>query len=156
MSANLYRWCLLFCCAATWHDSLCQSELTGFYIILERKKECVNTFRSRVEGLPLCLSKAPIIAQGDFESISDIFTDSVRHAKYINLKISREAHDKFLLISKKLPRIDLALVVDGTIVGILDNLESIGNPIPIYADFYSSDVEWVYEKLKKVKMGQKL
>jgi hypothetical protein len=108
------------------------------------------------EGVPLCLSKAPIIAQGDFESISNIFTDSVRLAKYINLKISKEAYDKFLLISRKLPRIDLALVVDGTIVGVLDNLDAIGNPIPIYANLYSSDVEWVYQKLKKAKLGQKL
>jgi hypothetical protein len=139
-----------------WCDSFSQSESTGFYVILDRKRECKNPFKSMNEGLPLCLSKAPIIAQGDFESISQVFIDSVKQAKYINLKISKGAYDKFLLISKKLPRIDLALVVDGTIVGVLDNLDAIGNPIPIYANLYSSDVEWVYQKLKKVKMGQKL
>jgi hypothetical protein len=134
-----------------------QPESTGFYVVLDRKKECNNPFKSlTIMSVPLCLSKSPIIAEDDFESVGTIHTDSTRATKYLNLKISKEAYARFLLMARKLPRTNLALVVDGTIVGVIDNLDKVGNPIPIYSNLYSSDVEWVYQKLKKVKPGEKL
>ena len=156
MSKHFYTLFLLILLVAFWCDAYAQPETTGFYIVLDKKKECTNPFKSLTISIPLCLSKNPIIAEIDFESVSTIHTDSVRSTKYINLKISKAAYGKFMLMARKLPRTNLALVVDGTIVGVIENLESIGNPIPIYSGMYSSDVEWVYQKLKKVKTGEKL
>jgi hypothetical protein len=132
-----------------------QSEPTGFYIVLGKKKNCVNPFKSLNTDIPLCLSKSPIVTKKDFENIGKIHIDSVHGTKYINLKISREAYSRFQLLGKKLPQTTLALVIDGTIVGIIENLQSIGNPIPIYSSIYSTDIEWVYENLLKLKIQDK-
>jgi hypothetical protein len=133
-----------------------QSESTGFYVVLEKKKECVNPFKSLTPGTPLCLSKNPIVTKNDFENIGKIHTDSIQATKYVNLKITKEAYSRFQLLGKKLPQTTLALVINGTIVGIIENLQSIGNPIPIYSSMYSTDIEWVYENLLKLKIGDKL
>jgi hypothetical protein len=134
-----------------------QSESTGFYVVLDRKKECTNPFKSlAIVTIPVCLSKNPIVTKDDFENISKIHVDSIQATKYVNLKISKESFARFQLLGKKLPKTTLALVIDGTIVGIIENLQLIGNPIPIYSNIHSSDIEWVYENLLKLKIPDKL
>jgi hypothetical protein len=134
-----------------WQEAYTQTESTGFYIVLDKKNECTNSFSSFTPGKPLCLSKRPIISQIDFISVSEIQIDSFLRAKYISLKISKEADARLRLLSKKLPNTALALVIDGTIIGVVENLPSVHNPIPIYGSMYSADIERIHDKIKKLK-----
>jgi hypothetical protein len=156
MSKQVYSFFFLTLLVVVACEAYAQPDATGFYVLLDRKKECTNPFKSLSISTPMCLSKNPIITEVDFESVSTIHTDSLRATKYISLKISKEAYGKVRLMAKKLPRTNLVLVVDGTIIGIISNLDTMGNPIPIYSDLYSSEVDWVFQKLKKVRPGEKL
>jgi hypothetical protein len=124
---------------------------TGFYIILDEDKRCASSFEYLHQKLKYCLSKDPFISSHDFEAVSEIHYDSIKLTKHIRLKLSNSAFKRLQILADKLPNISLALVIDNTIIGSFNNIGIVTNPIPINSDIFSSDIEWIYTRLKSVE-----
>jgi hypothetical protein len=98
------------------------------------------------------LTKEPIITEAEFESVSEIRYDRTEGVKYLELKLSSDAFKTLKGLKKRLPDTDLALVVDRKVAGIFENQDQIeGRIIPIRGTLNSTEIDWIYRKLKKVK-----
>jgi hypothetical protein len=126
-----------------------QTHLSGFYIVLEENKQCTNPFKTVDKKLPHCLSREPIVKASEFENVSKLIADTLSFSKRFTIKISEEGFERLQVLTKKIPKIALVLVVDETIVGVFENIGSLSNPIPIVSNLYSNDINWIYDRLKK-------
>lgn len=139
---------IVFICFLCYTNVKAQTQ-SGFYIILSKDKTCTNPFKVLGAKSPMCLSENPIVSELEFENVSKIITDSLNFSKRINLKISKNAFKRLEILTTKLSKIALVLVVDQTIIGVFENINSLTNPIPIISNLYSSDIVWIYKRLKK-------
>jgi hypothetical protein len=127
-----------------------QSLPSGFYILLKNKKNCQGLLHSMDGVKSFCVPKEPVIAASDFEEISPVKYDSLRHIKTLTLKLTTEGFKSLKFLTQKLPDTRLALVVENKVAGVLDSQEAlVSRTIPITAAWDRLDLEWIHDKLKK-------
>lgn len=142
---------IVFICLLCYANVNAQTQ-SGFYIILSKDKTCTNPFKALGSKSPMCVSKNPIVSELEFENVSKIIIDSLNFSKHINLKISNEAFNRLQILTTKISNIALVLVVDRTIIGVLENINTLANPIPINSTLNSNNINWIYKRLKKKRI----
>lgn len=127
-------------------------ELSGLYIILDDTKDCPNrrpTVNNKAKKY--CVSQRPIISAAEFESVSQVIVDSVHNQKTIILRLSKNGFNTWKGIIKNFPNSSMALIIDGFASGTFKNKEGEipSFNIPINGPLNSTEVDWIYEHLKK-------
>src|SRR5258708_23040697 len=74
-----------------------QQSPSGFYVIINSKKNCPNKVSSHIGSKMYCVPKEPVITEANFESFSTVKYNSFLHT-YIFLKLtaSRFKSSKFI------------------------------------------------------------
>ena len=130
-----------------------QKALNGFYILMENQSKCDHPFPVLHEKTTMCSTEKPIISDKDFVSVSEIMYDSTLFLKVIELKLSTEGFNVLRTLATRLPDSKIALVLDGKVTGIYKGSSGlISQSIPISGSINSNEVDWIYERLKKMKL----
>ncbi|HEY8938050.1 MAG TPA: hypothetical protein VIM65_22665 [Cyclobacteriaceae bacterium] len=127
-------------------------ELNGLYIILDDARDCPNrrpTVNNKTKKY--CVSQRPIISAVEFESISQVIIDSIHNQKMVILKLSKNGFNTWKGVIKNFPNSSMALIIDGFAAGTFKNKEGEipSFNIPINGPINSTEVDWIYEHLKK-------
>jgi hypothetical protein len=131
-------------------DMFSQDSVSGFYVILQVRKNCPNIVSTIDGSKSYCLPTEPVIAESDFESISEIEYDSLLQLKYITLKLTLNGFKSLKFLAERLPDSKLVLVIEDRVAGIFDSVDKrMGRYIPIRAGINSPGIEWIHERLKK-------
>ena len=127
-----------------------QQSPSGFYVIINSKKNCPNKVSSHVGSKMYCVPKEPVITEADFESVSNVKYDSFLQ-KYILLKLTVSGFKSLKFITQRLPESKLALVIDNQVAGVFDNVDkNVSRTIPISGGgIHAPEVQWIYDRLKK-------
>jgi hypothetical protein len=122
---------------------------SGFYVIINSRKNCPNWLSSHVGPKTFCLPKEPVITEADFESVSEVRYDSFLQ-KYILLKLTASGFKSLKFLTQRLPDSKLALVIDDQVAGVFDNVDkNISQTIPIKGGINAPEVLWIHDRLKK-------
>jgi len=127
-----------------------QQSPSGFYVIINSKKNCPNKVSSHIGSKMYCVPKEPVITEADFESVSNVKYDSFLQ-KYILLKLTVSGFKSLKFITQRLPDSKLALVIDNEVAGVFDNVDkNVSRTIPISGGGINApEVQWIYDRLKK-------
>jgi hypothetical protein len=129
-----------------------QGPVSGFYFIMKSKKNCPNTLSTHDGTKKYCLPKEPVITESDFESVSEVKYDSLLHQQYILLILTPNGLKSLKFLIERLPESELALVIDDQVAGVFDYVnKNVGRTIPIRGGANAPDVQWISDRLKKVK-----
>ena len=126
--------------------------VSGFYIVIKNKKNCPNRLGTHDGAKKYCLAKEPVIAESDFESVSEVRYDSLHRQQYILLSLTPNGLKSLKFLIQRLPESELALVIEDQVAGIFDYMDkNVGRTIPIRGGANAPDVQWISDRLKKVK-----
>jgi hypothetical protein len=129
-----------------------QPSVSGFYVILTIRKNCPHNLSTRDGTKTYCLTKEPVIAESDFESVGDVQFDSLLKEKFILLKLTDNGYNSFKFMANRLPDSRLVLVIDDQVAGVFDHVDKhIGRTIPIRGGINAAGIDWVHDRLKKAK-----
>jgi len=129
-----------------------QGSLSGFYVLIKSNKNCPNRLSSHDGTKTYCLPKEPVITESDFESVSEVRYDSLLRLKYILLNLTSNGLKSLKFLTQRLPDSKLALVIDDEVAGVFDNVDkNIARSIPISGGVNAPEVQWIHDRLKKVK-----
>lgn len=129
-----------------------QGSVSGFYFTIKSKKNCPNLLSSHDGAKPYCLPKEPVITESDFESVSEVKYDDLRHQQYILLNLTPNGFKSLKFLIQRLPESELALVIDDQVAGVFDYVnKNVGRIIQIRGGANAPDVQWISDRLKKVK-----
>lgn len=133
-------------------DLFAQEMETGFYIVMDSKKNCPNPVHGRNETLIYCLTKEPILTVSDFESVSDVKYDSLLELRYLLLRLTPGGYNTLKVLMEKLPDTRLALVIENTVAGTYNHPSKIlSRSLPIRGGIDANEIDWIYSALKKLK-----
>lgn len=109
---------------------------------------CENKMKLINSEIVYCLSEEPLIEPDLFQGIGNIEYDSLYEMRKFHIMLTSKGQDYVTTLSRKLPDHDLALVVNGILISIID-LEGIYRPrsIVIWDRSDSKSMEWVHKSL---------
>jgi len=127
-----------------------QSPKTGFYVVITEKTGCVNTVYGLTGNTAYCVPKDPLIPASEFDSVSEVEYDSEKNLDVVNLRLKPDGFRTLKSLAINLPYATLALVIDGRVAGTYESLgKVVTSNIPISGPKGSTEVDWIYAKLKK-------
>ena len=97
-----------------------------------------------------CLSEEPLLEYDSFKRVNEMEYDSLLQMRKFTIILTQKASDYVNTIAKKLPGHDLALVVNGILITIIE-LEGISNAgsIVIWDYHDSQSIVWIHRSLVK-------
>jgi hypothetical protein len=129
-----------------------QEPVSGFFFVIENKKNCPNRLGTHDGTKKFCLPKEPVITESDFESVSEVKYDSVRRQQYVLLNLTPNGLKSLKFLIQRLPESELALVIEDQVAGVFDYVDkNVGRTITITGGASAPDVQWISDRLKKVK-----
>jgi hypothetical protein len=149
MPAKVIAWkCLLLCVLSNFFASA-QKINTGIFLVTGKDNPCENVALNIGKTVKICITPEPIISIQDFNSVTLINKlDPVGHVCNFNLVLSPAGFDKIKKLYSKLPHASLILVVDGTGVGYIKNLDSFHNK-SLKIDGNLKDLTMIREKFEQ-------
>jgi len=139
---------ILFALLIIGQSAISQSK-PGLYLTMGFDLElCDNILKLVNSDSVYCLSEEPLIEPDQFQRVDDLVYDSLFEMRKFRIVLTDKGQDYISTIASKLPGHDLALVVNGILVSVID-LEGIGRPrsIIIWDRFDSQSMEWVHRSL---------
>jgi hypothetical protein len=130
------------------HNVVSQSK-PGLYLTMDFDPGlCENILKLINSDIVYCLSEEPLIEPDLFQSVDDIEYDSLFGMRKFRIVLTLKGQDYVTTLARKLPGHDLALVVNGILISIID-LEGIYRPrsIIIWDRYDSQSMEWVHKTL---------
>jgi hypothetical protein len=132
-----------------------QRSISGFYVLINNKKNCPNRLTSHDGTKTYCLPTEPVITESDFESVSEVKYDSLLQQKYLMLKLTSNGLKSLKFLTQRLPDSKLALVINNQVAGVFDsvdkNLGNLSRTIAIRGGVNTPEVQWIYDWLKRGK-----
>jgi len=97
-----------------------QEPAPGIYIVTEpgKKTSCENQLKMLIGNAKVCLSKKPIIAVNDIESVTEIQYQPIIEAYYLDVRFSSKGLRTLNNTIRSLPKIKFALVSQNQVVCI--------------------------------------
>ena len=131
--------------------AVAQDSPTGFFVTLESQRRCENKRWNLDNSKSFCLPREPLIADSEFESVGDVVLDTAQNVRYFIIRLSVDGYMALKLMSDKLPDSELALVVQGNVVGVFSTkMKVVSRNFPVYSDAGLVDLKWIHSRIREV------
>ena len=118
---NAFKLLLVFLCTLVVNKTEAQRSFSGVFFLRENVKGCQYSIRNSEKSY--CTGAHPIVTLDEFESISEVYKGE--KASFFEISLSRSGQLKFKNIFKAKMDLELGLVINGILIGIIDRQEGI-------------------------------